>query len=453
MRKKDWWSASGLNSELVRRIVKNSSYLFSATGISGGLSFVQGILVARALGVANYGLLGTIIMFTSVINKFVSFRMNEFVIKYVGRFSEEGDDLRCAATFKVAALAEMLASVIAFSLICVSAPLGARFLAKDSSLSNWFIFYGVIVLSNLIAESSTGLLQIFDRFRRMAGLTVMQGILTLSLIALAYWTGSGLPGILGAYIAGKTLGACGLTVAAWREAGRRWGPQWWRTPVTLLRPQARELAHFAFVTNLSASLSLINKDSELLWISFFRSPLEAGYYNLALTLSNLALMPVQPLPQATYPELARETARKNWENVRLVLRRGSWMAGGYTLVVAVFLVASGPLLIRSLYAPAFLPAYPALIILLVGFLVANTFYWNRTALLALGQPGYPTRVNLVLAILKIAGIIWLVPVYGYLANAALLSGSYMLGVSLCAYQTYRILSQKEEAVPVISGIS
>jgi O-antigen/teichoic acid export membrane protein len=51
------------------------------------------------------------------------------------------------------------------------------------------------------------------------------------------------------------------------------------------------------------------------------------------------------------------------------------------------------------------PAYPALVILLAGYLFANTFYWNRTALLALGRPDFPMKVNVIAAVLKLAGIL------------------------------------------------
>jgi O-antigen/teichoic acid export membrane protein len=86
------------------------------------------------------------------------------------------------------------------------------------------------------------------------------------------------------------------------------------------------------------------------------------------------------------------------------------------------------------YAPEFLPAYPALLILLAGLLVANTFYWNRTALLAIGRPDFPTKVNFVLAISKVALTLLLVPRFGYLVNAALLSGSYLFGVSVSVFK-------------------
>ncbi|MCK4727215.1 MAG: oligosaccharide flippase family protein, partial [Anaerolineales bacterium] len=92
---------------LVRRVIKNSSYLFSATGAAAAISMLQGILVARLLGVAGFGILGTIILFTSVINKFCSFRMSEFVIKYVGHYNQENDHERAAAIFKTAAILEI----------------------------------------------------------------------------------------------------------------------------------------------------------------------------------------------------------------------------------------------------------------------------------------------------------------------------------------------------------
>lgn len=436
-----------LQNELLRRVVLNSGILFSATGITGLISMFQGIFTARLLGVAGYGILGAITMFTSVVNKFASFRMGELVIKYVGVYTEAEDETRAAAVFKAAALVEMAASLVAYGLILLLAPLGARLFAKDAGSTNWFMIYGLIVLANLMAESSTGLLQIFDRFRHLGALNVFQSLVTLSVIIYVYLTEGGFLGVLVAYLIGKSVGALGLSGAALLEASRRWGGGWWRAPLSSLNGRWRELSHFAISTNISASLSLINKDSELLWVSFLRGPVETGYYKLALALANLVQMPVSPLPQATYPELSREVARQNWGNVRYILRQGSILAGGYTLLAGFGLLLFGRPLIAIVYQPEFLPAYPALLILLIGFLVANTFYWNRTALLAVGLPDFPTKVNFVTALLKVGGILLLVPRFGYLASAGLLAGSYVIGVSAAVWRLRRAIHEHEGAMP------
>lgn len=426
-------------NELIRRIVKNTGYLFSATGISAAISLLQGVLAARLLGVAGFGILGVITMYVSVINKFASFRLNELVVKYVGLFTENGDKERAAGVFKIAALTEILASVFAFGIIWVLAPIGAQYLAKDPELAPWFIIYGTIVLTNLFFESSTGLLQIFNNFRSIAILNVAQSMLTLALITFAYFTDGGLFEILLAYLAGKALGGVGISIAAAIEANHHWGNDWWKTSLKPLRSRSRELVKFAGSTYISGSLSLFTKDSELLWVSFFRNPVETGYYRLALALANLVQMPVSPMPQATYPELSREVARNNWGNVRYVLRQGSILAGSYTLIATTFLVIFGRLIIEYIYKPEFLPAYPALIILLAGFLFVNTFYWNRIALLALNRPDFPALVNLILAIIKVALIFLLVPQYGYLVSAALLAGSYIIGISITVLKVRSIL--------------
>jgi O-antigen/teichoic acid export membrane protein len=157
----------------------------------------------------------------------------------------------------------------------------------------------------------------------------------------------------------------------------------------------------------------------------------------------LVQLPVSPLPQATYPELSRESARHDWTSLRRILRQGSWLAFSYALSASLFLLLFGPLIIRVLYTPEFLPAYPALLILAVGYLVADTFYWNRIALLALGLPDYPTKVNLIAAVLKIVGILLIVPVFGYLGSAALLTGFYLFSVWLNTIKTYSVFKERQ----------
>jgi O-antigen/teichoic acid export membrane protein len=447
------------DSVLIRRIVANSGYLLSATGIAAILGIAQNILTGRLLGVQGWGLLATIILFTSVVNKFASFRMSEVVIKYVGKFSEEGDQEGAAAVFKAAALSEIGASVAAFILVVVLAPLAAQYLAKDPDTITWFRLYGLIILANLIAESSTGLLQIYNRYPQIAISNVLGSVVTLVITAVVFFAfesgqadlatapgtqSQAMPYVLMAYVIGKISSAFGMTLQALRTASQRLGSQWWKAPLNRLQVYSRELVHFAVSTNISATLSLVNKDAELLWVSLFRSTTEAGYYKTALSLINLVSMPVSPLPQATYPELSRAVANKNWQGVSDTLKRSSLLAGSFTLGISVVLALFGQQLILLLYNnPDFLPAYPALLILIPGFLVANTFFWNRIALLALGKPDFPTKLNLVLAGFKLLGIFLLVPRFGYLANAALLSASYLIGVTIAALKTRSVLRQCE----------
>jgi stage V sporulation protein B len=423
-------------NELIRRIIRNSGYLFSATGASALMSMLQSILAARLLGPATFGILGALTQFTSVVNRFASFRIDELVVRYVGHYEEMDDHPRAAAVFKMAAVLEISGSVLAFVLIWFLAPLGAKFFVHDPNLADWFRVYGLIVLTNLIYESATGILQIFDRFRVIAVTTAAQSALTLMIIIGAVIFKQGLVAVVVAYMGGKVLGSIVITAAAFQAAAQAWGLGWWRAPLSLLKSERRSLLTFAFSTNLSSTISLISKDSEVLWVSAFLGTTEAGYYKTAMAFTNLLQIPISPLPKATFPELAREIARKNWENVRYVLKQGSRLAAAYSLPVALALVFLGQPIIRFTYGIEYLPAYPALVLLLVGYTFTNIFYWNRVALLALARPVFPTLVNFSGMLIKISLIFLLVPVYGYLAFAALLSGYYSYTVGIAAARVF-----------------
>jgi O-antigen/teichoic acid export membrane protein len=316
------------------------------------------------------------------------------------------------------------------------APLGAQLLASDHNLVIWFRIYGSIVLANLISETAIGFLQISDRFRAIAIITAAQSAVTLALIALAYFNNAGLAAIVLAYMVGKVVGALAFTALALRQAGQSWGPGWWRAPLGLLSDERRSLVTFAFSTNISGTVSLIAKDSEVLWVAGFLGTTQAGHYKLALALSNLLQLPVSPLPKATYPELAREVARRNWENVRYILRQGSRLSAVYSISTTLALVVFGRWIISLVYGGEYLPAYPALIILLVGFTFVNIFYWNRVALLSLSRPVFPTIVNFIGMLLKVGAIWLLVPGFGYIAFAALLAAYYIFTVGIAAVRVW-----------------
>ena len=97
-----------------------------------------------------------------------------------------------------------------------------------------------------------------------------------------------------------------------------------------------------------------------------------------------------------------------------------------------------------LYGWEYLPAYPALLVLLVGYGTANVLFWNRTLLLAFNQPGYPFRVMLWCGLLKVALSFWVIPTMGYIGAAALLSIYFVVSVGLIALRGLRQLQIQEK---------
>jgi O-antigen/teichoic acid export membrane protein len=414
-----------VQNPLIQRVLRNSGYILSANTASAALSFVQTLMAARLLGVAGYGTLGVITVFASNVNRLTSFRMGELVIRYVGKYSVEENPQRAMAVFKAAGLTEMLSSLLAYALVVILSPWAARTLAKDPSMAGLFTLYGLVLLANLMAESSTALLQYLNRFRLIAAFTVGQSVLTLLLIAGAFAAHGGLQAIVLAYLIGKAAWAVAITLAAFVEAGRHWGGRWWLTPLAALRGDARELAKFAVSTNASATINLVTRDSDILWVSYLSTPVQAGYYKAARTFINVIFVPIDPLISTTYRELAREAAARQWVNVRHLLRTGSLIATIWAVPACLGLTVLGSWFL-SWYGPEFGPAYPAMVLLLAGVLVANVFYWSRILLHALGHATYPTRTYLIVGLLEVSGILLLVPRLGAAGMAMMWSGYSVL---------------------------
>lgn len=431
---------------LLQSVVRNTGYLFSSNTIAMGLGMIQSIFAARLLGVTAFGIVGTITVFASTVNRLFSFRMGELVVKYVGEALAHGRRDTAAAVARAALLGEALTSILAFGVLALLAPLGAQIFAKDAALAPLFTLYGISVLGSLVAETSTGVLQVTNRFRSQAGINLAQSILTALIIFAAYLMNSGMVVVVLAYLAGKLILGIGPAVLAWRALNETLGAGWWRTRAAL--PDGwRPLARFAVSTNLSATVNLLVRDSELLWVSFFLSPTEAGFYKVALAIINLVLMPITPFISTTFPEISRSVATKAWVQLRMLLRRVTILAGGWTLAVGLGLALLGRWLIL-LYGAEYQPAYPAMLVLLLGFGAANAFFWNRPLLLALGHPVYPFQVVLWVGLAKLALAFLLVPRYGYVMEAALLSAYFVISVTLILARGGQLL-RRAEAQPAV----
>lgn len=441
------WQKIWQEDHLLQGVVRNTGYLFSSNTITMVLSMVQSILAARLLGVAALGVLGTITVFASTINRLFSFRMGDLVVKYFSSYLEENDLLRAGSLIKVSLLIETVTSLLAFGVLLLLAPIAAAIFAKDPAMTVWFRVYGVFILGSLIDETAVAVLHVTGHFRSQAVLNFVQSVLTALIIGLAFLLNAGLPLVLFAYLAGKIMLGFGGAFLAFRSLRRVLGPAWWRQPMVQLPPW-QELARFAVSTNLSTTINLVVRDSEQLWVAYFLSPLAVGYYKIALAVVNMVIMPITPFISTTYPKISGSVAVKNWTQLRSLLRRVTAISGTWTVLTTAGLLVLGRWFIQIMYGAEYLPAHPILLVLLVGYGFANTFFWNRPLLLAFGKPMVPFYAMAVFGLLKVTLAFYVVPAWGAMGEAILLSAFFIFSVGWILLAGVRELLRGEKAYPV-----
>ncbi len=428
---------------LLQRVVRNSSYLFSSSAVSAVLSFIQMVVVLRLLDPDQYGLAtGIIMLFATSVNQLLSFRMSEVVVKYAGEALAHEKKDHAAALIKGIGLTEALTSVIAYLVLIALAPWAANVFAQDASMAPFFRFYGLFLLANLVYETSVGALQTVHQFGRVARANFYQSIVTfLLIIAISLW-GLGIFGVLIAYLVGKTIAGFMVTSYAVREMKKSLGDGWWHAPLRLV-PDWKSVGRFMISTNLNGTINLLARDNIPLYIGYLLSATEVGYFKFALNLINLVKLPIEPFIWPTYAEITRTIAQRQWTATRKLLKQVTTIAGVWTLLTGGGLIALGWWIIPLIFGAKWAPAYPAFVILMLGFGCANILNWNRPLLLALGRPRYPVFVAVTVGAVELALFFFFVPRSNYLVASAIFSGYLLISVLWMVWRGLALIKHEE----------
>lgn len=438
---------SWFNDRILRRVLRNSTYLILSNVISVFLT----VFITRRLGVYNYGVLGLITSYVTNVNKLFSFRMNEVVVRFVGEAYAQGNHSKTGALIKFAALVETLTSLFAFVFMALTSKLGARIFLDNQELYRLILFYGISILGQFVVETANGVLRVINRYRSIALVSLVQNVIVALIVFISTKKNLGLMGILSAYLIGKIiLGIVPIFLCiAWLPG--LIGNRWWKAPLSLIQ-EKKEILKFTVSTNISSTINLFARDGELLWVGALLSPIYAGYYKTAMTVINMVLTPVNPLIDTTYPEMNRAIIAKKWDRVKVLLRKITTLSGLWTAAAFLGLLFLGkPLLFHEvnilgfsfqIFKEEFLPAYNVIMTLMVGYGIANVLFWNRTLLLTFSEADYATSVSFWSMLVKLFLTIMFVPRGPYITEAILLSGFLAVSVLI---MTARGLHNLEKA--------
>ena len=426
---------------LLSRVLKNTGYLFSSSTISMVFVAVQSVLAARLLGVETLGLVTVAMTFVTMINQLFSFRMGEFVVRFMTKALAEKNTEHVCATVKASIIIEATTSVIAFGVFFLVAPLGARYFAKDPGSLYLFQIFSLAILANFTYETSSGVLRVLNHYKVQAWITLIQSMITFSLITLAFFFKGNILTILWAYLIGKIFLGLSPTVVAFIKMNKDVSPDWWKTRVSIL-PSLKEMSHFAISSNLSGTVKLVFSESEPLWVGLFLNTQAVGLYKVAMAIVGLIIIPITPFNSTSFPEISRSVAEKAWGQLRKLLKRVTTISAVWTLGVTLGMILFGKWLIW-IYGADFLAGYPTLMILLAGFGFSNIFFWCRSLLLSFGKANIPLYVLTASGLLKVGLSFYLVPKYGINAEAALLSGYFILYTAVMVWAGYRLIRKSE----------
>ena len=382
--------------------------------------------------------------------------MNEVVVRYVGEAYVNQDYPRTGALIKFAALVEAVTSLFAFLFMFATARFGAQIFLDDAELAGLIMFYGISIIGGLVMETANGILRVINKYRSIALVSLVQNVLVALIVYFSTVNNLGLMGILSAYMIGKVLLGIVPVVLCVLWLPHKIGHEWWKAPLSLITDK-KPILRFTVSTNISSTINLLARDGELLWVGALLSPLYAGYYKTAMTVINMVLTPINPLIDTSYPEMNRAIIQKKWSKIRRLLGKITALSAVWTGAAFLGLLFLGrPLLFHEvnilgisfqIFREEYLPAYNIIMILMVGYGIANILFWNRTLLLTFSEADYATTVSFYTMFAKLFLTVVLVPRGAYYIEAILLSAYLAVSVLIMTARGLHNLREAEKVSP------
>lgn len=416
--------------------VRNSSFQLATNFATMGAAFLQTLLLARYLGVENYGILALLMTWTECVGQFVSFNMWEIMTKYGSDFVVSNKRRELLALTKFAYLAELVTGILAGCICLGAASIASRLFIQAPAGTTLFILYIPILVLNFLDNTSNAILRIHARFKMIAArdiCIVFSRLLTLWIILSFYPTLTNVLLVLLFYSVLLTL--FNLILSA------RILPFSWSdlvsVKISVLKEHRRGITAFMRNNYFSQCWSVVLANSDVLFLGYFRGPGDVGIYKMGKNFYNILVRFVEPFYLVIYPDLAKLWVSRSYAYFFELIKSSTVLLASIFVLLTLAVTLCVPYFIRFSVGLQYMNAVLPARLLLCGACIAGIFFWTRPAILAMGKTHIPTIVNFLGMVLVILLSFFIIPLYGATGTAFIFVVPIILGNVTISFYVYR----------------
>ncbi len=417
---------------LRRGFVRQVGALTLANVIGAMFGAVQAILVARWLGPELLGIAAIAMGYPGFVHSLLDVKAKEVCIKYLGECHARDEGVRAATMCRLGYFVDGGIALLALALVWVSSTWVSQHMMHRPDLVWLLVLQAASLAPRAFIGTSHAVLITLGRFRMVAVLEALNGIVRSTVSVALVWLGWSVAGIVWANVMSSLVVGAGYAFIAHRLIVREWGIAWPRASWSVLNGDIRQITRFLLYTDVSLLITAVSRQIDVLLIGYFRGPTETGLYRIARSLSDAVGHVSGPLSTVTYVRMSRLWGLKDLDEMQRQASRLHRKVGlplGVAVATSALLI---PWVLPVLVGPAYAAAVPAAEILLVSTALGCVFFWVRPSYMAADAVGRLVTISSVGSIVFLVALLAGVRSLGHIGAAAAVLVREVLEVSWAA---------------------
>jgi O-antigen/teichoic acid export membrane protein len=414
-----------------KKLFMNASWLFGGKTASGIFSAIQTVVIARILGVSDYGLLSLVLAYVAVLNMFFDLKVWETATKYIGTYWETGEHDKARSMIKLSYILDIGSGVVAFIIAILSAKLISTYIIHSPQAYVFIWIYSISLFVDTANSTSDAILRVFDRFKNIAFINSFQKFFRLIVVVALLYSGLGIKGVLYGFILASFVG---FSVRMWlvmKTLKHNDLQGWLSADISLIRDQWKGIAWFLGNTSFIATLKTGNERYlGILILGYFAGKDAVAFYKIASSIASVVNRIVDPIYEAIYPELVKLASSNAIEDFKNMIKSTTKSLVLIIIPIGVIIIIFAEPIISFVFGKDYVPATSALRILAAAVLIIRCTFWINPALLSMGRPGLRTIMGVISTFIYLVLMFLLVPGYSYMGAAFAFLGYSIVRSSL-----------------------
>ncbi len=451
-------------ADYTKKAVRGAGIIFLMTVASYFLGYVFRILLARGFSLNNsgyhptdifdytrhliaaqgdpssYGLVYSIISFFGLFSIVMNLGLRAALLKYTAEYKATNQLAKAKGVFIiVSSITFLLSAIICGAIILSSYQIANTYLAnypQDAGLKSALLqIYAVGIIFSSIILALRGILNGFQNMKYYASADLTKSVVSTAITFILLYMGANLM----APMLGFTLTYVFFLPAIYFYVLlRKAFPEFLKIKAEINKPLVQKLFGFGLATTMMDAAQTITGYTDTVILTYFRTPTEVGYYNVASP--TLKLLSV--VGATIIPVLAPMSCELWATGKKDQLNKGFKLLYKYVLIIILPLVLVVAIyaetIVSVLFGANFAPAGIALRILAIAYLLEIFVSVNSSILACIDHPKEAGKIAVYGSGVNLTANLLLIPVYG-IAGAAvssLLGSAAVLVMSIQKIKKY-----------------